>query len=148
MGLAAHLAQSAHGGRAAQHPLAYLVAPWTVGHTCLYLTAHVVAIGRRRLRLALMPGWNASFASSSDDDDNSGGSSARTAWLRDVFDRFDTSSDGFLDGVELKLALRVVTGEDLSLLECERIVRAVDADGDGVVNFVEFRAAVAQRLQR
>jgi Ca2+-binding EF-hand superfamily protein len=65
--------------------------------------------------------------------------------LRDIFARFDTSGDGYLDAHELKLALRFVTGEDLGLEICERIVRAMDTDGDGVIDFHEFKAALASR---
>ena len=65
--------------------------------------------------------------------------------LHEIFARFDTSGDGYLDAHELKLALRFVTGEDLGLEICERIVRAMDTDGDGVIDFHEFKAALASR---
>ena len=74
-----------------------------------------------------------------------GSSSSVLQLLQSIFNRFDTSGDGFLDASELKLALRFVTGEDLSVEDCERIVRGMDTDGDGVIDFHEFISALAER---
>ena len=65
--------------------------------------------------------------------------------MRRTFDRFDTSGDGSLDAPELKLAIRVLTGEDLSVEDCERIVRSMDTDGNGVIDYHEFRCALMER---
>ena len=56
----------------------------------------------------------------------------------------DTSGDGFLDSVELKLALRVALGTDLPLRECGKIIESVDADGNGTIDWPEFKVSVAQ----
>lgn len=67
--------------------------------------------------------------------------------LRAVFDRYDTSGDGFLDALELRLALRAVLGTDRPLKECRKLVAAIDADGNGVVEFDEFKAVCHAGLQ-
>jgi Ca2+-binding EF-hand superfamily protein len=60
--------------------------------------------------------------------------------LKEMFDKFDTSGDGFIDAKELIVALRVTTGEDLTLDESQKLINAADVDGDGVINFEEFKA--------
>ena len=60
--------------------------------------------------------------------------------LKEMFDKFDTSGDGFIDAKELVVALRVTTGEDLTLDESQKLINAADVDGDGVINFEEFKA--------
>ena len=64
------------------------------------------------------------------------------AELRKIFDKYDTSGDGALDASELKLALRYVTGGDVDIEDCERIVRSMDTDGNGVIDFHEFMLAL------
>ena len=59
--------------------------------------------------------------------------------LRATFTKFDTSKDGQLDETELKVALRVVTGADLPLSECKKLVLAADKTGDGLINFKDFK---------
>lgn len=117
-------------------PLGYFLAPWMLGHLTLYLCARATSAARQRLRLALLPDWKAQLLG-----EGGGGQStaAKQAKLRSTFDRFDTSGDGYLDAAELKLALRFVTGEDVSVEDCERIVRSMDTDGDGVIDFHEVR---------
>lgn len=153
VGLAAHLAQSGHlhagdhihvaahghhhAGRAVSEPLGYLLAPWGAGHLVLYLIAAAASSVRQAVRLALMPDWKAQLL---------GGAGGKgEAALKEAFARFDTSGDGYLDATELKLALRFVTGEDVSVEDCERIIRGVDTDGDGVIDFHEWKMALAER---
>ena len=47
------------------------------------------------------------------------------------FIAFDHSGlgDGRLDHLELKLAIRLTSGDEVPLTDCERIVRALDTDG-------------------
>ncbi|KAL1527455.1 hypothetical protein AB1Y20_016120 [Prymnesium parvum] len=66
--------------------------------------------------------------------------------LKATFMRYDTSGDGMLDPIELKLALRVMTGLDFSLDTCTLLIRKADADGDGFVNFEEFRDIFHQTI--
>ena len=64
-----------------------------------------------------------------------------------IFARFDTSKDGFLDPTELRLALRVATNADVDLDTCKRMIAATDKNGDGVVDFKEFRAITKGNLK-
>jgi len=59
--------------------------------------------------------------------------------LQDVFEKFDTSGDGALDASELKIALRIVLGLDLTIDDCEHLVGHADRDGTGTVDFDEFK---------
>ena len=58
--------------------------------------------------------------------------------LRKVFDQFDTSKDGSLDALELRCALRVALGVDVSASDVDRLIGQIDNDGNGVLNFDEF----------
>jgi len=100
----------------------FLIFPWAAGHACLYASA--MAFGEVRTAahswLSLrelqtlpqkMKGMN----------------------LRDVFNTFDTSGDGHLDAMELKMALRKATGMDVSMNRVNAIIRAIDVNGDGFV---------------
>ena len=62
--------------------------------------------------------------------------------LREVFVKFDTDRSGELDAAELKVALKVVLGADLGLDDCERLVRAVDVNGNGLIDYDEFALIV------
>jgi len=62
--------------------------------------------------------------------------------LRKIFDKYDTDESGELDASELKLALRYITGSDVDVEDCERIVRSMDTDGNGVIDFHEFMLAL------
>ncbi|CAI5463341.1 unnamed protein product [Closterium sp. Yama58-4] len=61
-----------------------------------------------------------------------------------AFRSFDKNGDGYITPDELReMLLRIGAGEDnddgdVSLAECERMIRRVDADGDGRVCFSEF----------
>ena len=64
--------------------------------------------------------------------------------MREIFERFDSSGDGRLDHLELKLAIRLTAGDEVPLADCERIVRALDTDGNGALDFHEFKQALAE----
>ena len=66
--------------------------------------------------------------------------------LRRIFKQFDTSGDNALDANELKCALRVTTGLDLSLPTCQSLVKQMDKDGNGVVDFDEFLAITQEQI--
>ena len=58
--------------------------------------------------------------------------------MRAIFNQFDTSKDGALDAIELRLALRVALGVDVSAGDVDRLIGQIDNDGNGVLNFDEF----------
>ncbi|GJP63103.1 hypothetical protein CLOP_g20184 [Closterium sp. NIES-67] len=61
-----------------------------------------------------------------------------------AFRSFDKNGDGYITADELReMLLRIGAGEgdddgDVTLAECERMIRGVDSDGDGRVCFSEF----------
>ena len=137
-GFAALLAQShhaAHHGPHAAHAtsagsaLLYLVCPWGAGHLLLYACAAATARFRQQVRAALTRDLR---------------QTAGEGRLREIFERFDSSGDGRLDHLELKLAIRLTTGDEIPLADCERIVRALDTDGNGALDFHEFKQALAE----
>ncbi|KAI9100195.1 hypothetical protein K1719_024413 [Acacia pycnantha] len=58
--------------------------------------------------------------------------------LRDAFDLYDLDKNGLISVTELHAVLRKL-GEKRSLSDCRKIISSVDADGDGNVNFEEFK---------
>eukprot|EP00747_Dinoflagellata_sp_TGD_P082534 gnl/TRDRNA2_/TRDRNA2_161734_c0_seq2.p1 gnl/TRDRNA2_/TRDRNA2_161734_c0~~gnl/TRDRNA2_/TRDRNA2_161734_c0_seq2.p1 ORF type:complete len:380 (+),score=57.14 gnl/TRDRNA2_/TRDRNA2_161734_c0_seq2:85-1140(+) len=139
VGLAAFIAQSDYEGDSILQPFAYLVAPWGTGHFLLYCSAWLLSILRRSVRVHVTKQeWKQKLASEAVGPE-------REAKLRKIFDRYDTSGDGALDSSELKLALRCITGEDLDADDCERIIRGIDTDGNGSIDFHEFMLAVDER---
>jgi Ca2+-binding EF-hand superfamily protein len=136
VGLAAFIAQSNYTGHSFREPLAYLVAPWSVGHIVLYSSAMLLSLLRQSIRVSFTKqAWKHRLGAM-------GSGATREAELRKIFDKYDTSGDGALDASELKLALRYVTGGDVDIEDCERIVRSMDTDGNGVIDFHEFMLAL------
>lgn len=107
----------------------YVAFPWLAGHGIIYSCAWMLSGVRSRVRVALTQRQLASLHVARDD-----------AFLRECFEKFDTSGDGAIDATELKVALRVTLGTDLSLDECAALVAAADTDGTETVCFDEFRA--------
>ncbi|KAH7852134.1 hypothetical protein Vadar_020981 [Vaccinium darrowii] len=58
--------------------------------------------------------------------------------LRDAFDLYDKDKNGLISAGELHAVLKSL-GEKCSLADCSRMIRSVDVDGDGCVNFEEFK---------
>ena len=116
--------------------LGFIAAPWLAGHACLYVGALGVGAVRGRARQSLT---RAQLRQMSD------GLSVEE--LRGIFAQFDTSQDGSLDANELKCALRVALGTDLTLEDCEELVRKADTDGNDTLSFGEFRAICEGRLE-
>ena len=58
--------------------------------------------------------------------------------LRDAFDLYDRDKNGLISASEL-LAVFKNLGEKVTLKDCSRMISSVDADGDGCVNFEEFK---------
>ena len=66
------------------------------------------------------------------------GAAASNKELRDAFDLYDLDKNGLISASELHAVLKRL-GEKCSLSDCSRMIRSVDADGDGSVNFEEFK---------
>ncbi|XP_010916442.1 probable calcium-binding protein CML18 [Elaeis guineensis] len=58
--------------------------------------------------------------------------------LRDAFEMYDLDKNGLISAKELHLVLKRL-GEKCSVQDCSRMIRSVDSDGDGSVNFEEFK---------
>ena len=66
--------------------------------------------------------------------------------IREVFNRYDTSGDGFLQAGELKFAWQVVTGEEMSEAEAQALVESVDTDGNNEIDPDEFIALIRENM--
>lgn len=58
--------------------------------------------------------------------------------LREAFEMYDLDKNGLISAKELHAVMRRL-GEKCSLGDCRRMIGNVDADGDGNVNFEEFK---------
>ena len=58
--------------------------------------------------------------------------------MRHVFAIFDRNGDGHISRSELKTAMKRLN-EDFSDLQMDQIIAEADMDGDGEVNFKEFK---------
>ncbi|KAL4281718.1 hypothetical protein GQ457_03G012670 [Hibiscus cannabinus] len=58
--------------------------------------------------------------------------------LRDAFDLYDQDKNGLISTKELHLVLNRL-GMKCSVDDCGRMIKSVDSDGDGNVNFEEFK---------
>ncbi|CAN4123633.1 unnamed protein product [Withania somnifera] len=58
--------------------------------------------------------------------------------LRDSFDLYDKDKNGKISAAELYSVMKGI-GEKCSLKDCRRMISFVDDDGDGSVNFEEFK---------
>ncbi|XP_004503360.1 probable calcium-binding protein CML25 [Cicer arietinum] len=58
--------------------------------------------------------------------------------LKDAFAVFDMDGNGSITAEELNTVMRSL-GEECSLAECRRMIGGVDSDGDGMIDFEEFR---------
>lgn len=65
------------------------------------------------------------------------GGGVKTIEIQNAFRTFDLNGDGKISAEEVLEVLRRL-GERCSLEDCQRMVRAVDTDGDGLVDMDEF----------
>ncbi|KAH0692216.1 hypothetical protein KY285_019313 [Solanum tuberosum] len=63
--------------------------------------------------------------------------------LKDAFSVFDMDKNGSISAEELLTILRSL-GEDCTLAECRKMISGVDCDGDGMINFEEFKIMMAK----
>ncbi|KAK8483755.1 hypothetical protein V6N13_132070 [Hibiscus sabdariffa] len=61
-------------------------------------------------------------------------------YLMDAFLMFDRDKNGLISAKELRNVLNSLGFNKCSLQECKRMIRGVDKDGDGFVDFKEFRS--------
>ena len=113
----------------------FLAFPWLAGHAWLYACAHATSLVRCQARIAMTKRALTSLGDEQSDDA-----------LQAIFTQFDTSGDGALDADELKIALRVALGVDISRDDCEKVILAADKDGTNTVDFGEFMLICRQRL--
>eukprot|EP00262_Sarcandra_glabra_P014173 TRINITY_DN4082_c0_g1_i1.p1 TRINITY_DN4082_c0_g1~~TRINITY_DN4082_c0_g1_i1.p1 ORF type:complete len:153 (-),score=19.30 TRINITY_DN4082_c0_g1_i1:199-657(-) len=58
--------------------------------------------------------------------------------LRDAFEMYDIDKNGLISAEELHLVMKRL-GENCTVGDCSRMISSVDMDGDGSVNFEEFK---------
>lgn len=63
--------------------------------------------------------------------------------LRDAFDLYDKDKNGKISAAELLAVLKQL-GENCSLKDCKKMISSVDVDGDGCVNFDEFKKMMSR----
>lgn len=60
--------------------------------------------------------------------------------IKEAFNVFDQNGDGFISGEELSAVLSSLGLKNGKTLEdCKNMIKKVDVDGDGMVNFNEFK---------
>ncbi|KAK2652441.1 hypothetical protein Ddye_012297 [Dipteronia dyeriana] len=64
--------------------------------------------------------------------------------LKDAFDLFDVDKNGVISVSELHSVLKKL-GEKCSMKDCAKMISQVDSDGDGNVNFEEFKKMMTRR---
>ncbi|KAF8022574.1 hypothetical protein BT93_F0170 [Corymbia citriodora subsp. variegata] len=73
------------------------------------------------------------------------GSSSSESEIRDAFDLYDRDKDGLISAQELHLVLNRLSAK-CSRQDCVRMIQSVDKDGDGNVNFEEFKTMMADSI--
>ncbi|XP_062000048.1 probable calcium-binding protein CML23 [Rosa rugosa] len=66
--------------------------------------------------------------------------------LMDAFLIFDTDKNGKISAKELRRVLVSLGCERSSLKECKQMIKGVDKNGDGVVDFEEFRLMMTRNV--
>jgi calcium-binding protein CML len=76
------------------------------------------------------------FQIGEDGNNNNGGGEMRD--LKEAFDLYDLDRNGRISAKELHSVMKNL-GEKCSIQDCKRMISKVDVDGDGCVNFDEFK---------
>ncbi|CAI7917487.1 unnamed protein product [Closterium sp. NIES-54] len=63
--------------------------------------------------------------------------------LRRAFELFDRDGNGTICAGELQQAIEMLSGDAMSMEECQRMIARVDANGDGKVDYSEFKHMMA-----
>lgn len=75
-----------------------------------------------------------------------GGGAGDGKELRDAFDMYDQDKDGLISVSELHRVLKSL-GDGCTIEDCSRMIRSVDSDGDGSVNFAEFKEMMSRGIR-
>ncbi|XP_031492882.1 probable calcium-binding protein CML25 [Nymphaea colorata] len=67
--------------------------------------------------------------------------------MRGAFSLFDVDGNGFISCKELHKFLSKI-GDSATMDECRKMIGGVDKDGDGLINFEEFKAMMMGRSSR
>ncbi|MEV4433889.1 EF-hand domain-containing protein [Streptomyces sp. NPDC049555] len=67
----------------------------------------------------------------------------RKAEARKAFDRFDVDGDGFITAAEYKHVMAELGDFNVTETVAQALINKRDANGDGVLSFEEFWAALA-----
>nr|XP_004492663.1 calmodulin-like protein 3 [Cicer arietinum] len=67
-------------------------------------------------------------------------------YLMDAFLVFDTDKNGLISAKELKRVMINLEFDNCSVEECKRMIKGVDKNGDGFVDFEEFRSMMKLEL--
>ncbi|CAI5531715.1 unnamed protein product [Closterium sp. Naga37s-1] len=59
--------------------------------------------------------------------------------MRKAFELFDHDGDGSITAEELQNAMRMLSGNKLSMEDCHTMIARVDVNRDGCLNFSEFK---------
>ncbi|KAH7533835.1 calcium-binding protein CML24 [Ziziphus jujuba] len=76
-------------------------------------------------------------------ESDGGGDQCGTKELKDAFDLYDADKNGLISASELHSVLKGL-GEKCTLSDCRRMIKSVDVDGDGSVNFEEFKKMMSR----
>ncbi|KAL1806931.1 hypothetical protein DCAR_0832790 [Daucus carota subsp. sativus] len=66
--------------------------------------------------------------------------------LREAFLVFDIDKNGLITAEELQNVLESL-GEKSTMSECQKMIQGVDANGDGMINFEEFKVMMTKGVQ-
>lgn len=58
--------------------------------------------------------------------------------LKEAFSIYDVDGNGNITAEELQMVMKSL-GDDFSIGECKKMIRGVDCDGDGTIDFEEFK---------
>lgn len=68
--------------------------------------------------------------------------------LRNLFNRMDLSNDGRLDAYEFKAVIMVALGEKISIADASTIMKSIDANGNGSLDFDQFSRVINNIIRR
>ncbi|RYR71022.1 hypothetical protein Ahy_A02g005326 isoform A [Arachis hypogaea] len=69
-------------------------------------------------------------------------------YLMDAFHVFDSDKNGLISAKELRRVLVNLGCDRCSIRECKRMIKSVDKNGDGFVDFDEFRSMMKKGLSK